>query len=227
MTGVARLARLIDHTILKPDATSQEVLKLCDEAIAHDFILVCVNPVHVAPSVVRLADSGVKVGTVIGFPLGATTTRVKIAEAVEATLSGAEELDMVINIGFLKEGREVEVHADIAAVRSAVTDLQTGIILKVIIEAGLLSDAEIVRACHLAVAAGADYVKTSTGFGPGGATPDQVSLMRKTVGPNCGVKASGGIRTFKAVKELLAAGANRIGTSSGIAIMQQAASTIE
>ena len=226
MAEVASLAKLIDHTILKPAATNQEILKLCDEAVTYGFVSVCVNPVHVAPAAVRMAGSGVRVGTVIGFPLGATTTRVKVAEAVEAAMSGAEELDMVLNIGYIKEGREKDVHGDIAAVRSAVDDLKPGIILKVIIEAGLLTDVEIVRACHLAVAAGADYVKTSTGFGPGGATPGQVGLMHKTVGPGCGVKASGGIRTFKAVEELLAAGASRIGTSSGIAIMQQAASAI-
>lgn len=226
MAGVASLAKLIDHTILKPDTTSQEVLKLCDEAVTYGFVSVCVNPVHVAPAAVRLAGSGVRVGTVIGFPLGATTTRVKVAEAVEAAMSGAEELDMVLNIGYLKEGREKDVHGDIAAVRSTVTNLKPGTIIKVIIEAGLLTNAEIVRACQLAVAAGADYVKTSTGFGLGGATPGQVSLMRNTVGPGCGVKASGGIRTFKSMEELLAAGASRIGTSSGIAIMQQAASAI-
>lgn len=226
MAGVTSLARLIDHTILKPDATSQDIIKLCDEAINYSFVSVCVNPVHVTSSVIKLAGSGVRVGTVIGFPLGATTTRVKAAEAIEAVMSGAEELDMVLNIGYLRECREKDVHGDIAAVRSAVADIKTGIILKVIIEAGLLTDKEIVQACRLAVAAGADYVKTSTGFCSGGATPNQVSLMRKTVGPGIGVKASGGIRTLKAVEELLAAGASRIGTSSGIAIMQQAASAI-
>jgi deoxyribose-phosphate aldolase len=220
----ADLAKVIDHTLLKPEATTGDVLKLCDEAAAFNFTAICINPIHVRAASERLAGTGIKVGAVIGFPLGANTTATKAAEAAGAVMAGAEELDMVMSIGLIKEGREEEVIKDITAVRQAAHALRTGVILKVILETSLLTREELILACRLSVAGGADYVKTSTGFGPRGASVEDVLLMSQAVGPGIGVKASGGIRSLDFVIDLLGAGATRIGTSSGAAIMEQAAS---
>lgn len=211
------LAGMIDHTLLKADATEKEILRLCDEAEAHDFHAVCVNPVHVAACAKRLAGTGVAVCTVIGFPLGASTPAAKAFEAREAAAGGADELDMVMNIGALKQGSPTLVLDDIRAVRAAAG----GKVLKVIIETGYLSRGEKVAACLLAKEAGADFVKTSTGFGPGGATVDDVRLLRETAGDRMGVKASGGIRTAGDALALIAAGASRIGTSHAVAIVRR------
>lgn len=212
----ADLARTIDHTLLKPDATAAQIDRLCDEARAHDFAAVCVNPCWVARCAARLRGSRVAVCTVIGFPLGANETTVKAEEARRALAAGAAEVDMVVNLGALKGGDQAAVQDDIAAVRAAAA----GATLKVIIETALLTDAEKTTVCRLAVAAGADFVKTSTGFAAGGATAADVALMRAAVGPECGVKASGGIRDRAAALAMLAAGADRLGTSAGVAIVQ-------
>ncbi len=208
------IARLMDHTLLKPNATQEEVGKLCEEARAHCFASVCVNPTYVALCARLLQGSGVKVCTVIGFPLGSTTPTVKAIEARDAIANGADEVDMVINIGALKSGNETVVFDDIRAVREA----SRGKVLKTILETALLSDAEKVRACVLAKKAGADFVKTSTGFGGGGATVEDVRLMRETVGPMMGVKASGGIRDAAVADAMVKAGATRLGTSASVAI---------
>ena len=209
------VARLVDHTLLKPSATQAEVAKLCEEARRHCFASVCVNPSYVAYSAQLLQGSGVKVCTVIGFPLGSTTSTVKALEARDAIANGADEIDMVINVGALKSGNDSLAFDDIKAVREATR----GRVLKVILETSLLSDGEKVRACVLAKKAGADFVKTSTGFGGGGATVEDVRLMRQTVGPLMGVKASGGIRDAKAAEAMIAAGATRLGTSASVAIV--------
>ena len=210
-------AKLIDHTLLKPEATEQEIVRLAKEANEHGFASVCVNPQWVALAAKELKDSEVKVCTVIGFPLGASTTAVKVFETQDAISNGAEEIDMVINIGLLKSGNDEAVEADMKAVAMAAHGKA---LLKVIIETCLLTEEEKVRACQLAVNAGADFVKTSTGFSTGGATVEDVTLMRKVVGPNLGVKASGGIRDKKDLESMELAGANRIGASSGVKIMQ-------
>ena len=197
-------SQYIDHTLLAPEATAAQIAQLCDEARTHGFFSVCVNPCRV------------KVCTVIGFPLGATTTASKAAEAREALQNGAEELDMVMNIGYAKEGDWQAVQADIAAVVQAAGDKAR---VKVILETCLLDDAEIRQACAAAVKAGAHFVKTSTGFAKGGATVEAVQLMRACVGPDFGVKASGGIRTPEAFAAMIAAGANRIGASAGIKLL--------
>ena len=215
----AELALLIDHTILKPDATQAQVRRFCDEARAHGFRSVCVNSVHVPFVADALRGSDVRVCAVVGFPLGAMPSAVKAAETAQAVASGAGEIDMVIPVGALKDGRHDAVRADIAAVRAACP----AAVLKVIIEACLLSDDEKRTACRLSVEAGADFVKTSTGFSTSGATVADVALMRAAVGPAVGVKASGGVRTAEAAQAMIAAGANRIGTSSGIAIVTAAA----
>ncbi|MEF3274342.1 MAG: deoxyribose-phosphate aldolase [Chloroflexus sp.] len=214
------IASYIDHTLLKPDATVDQIDRLCYEAERYRFASVCVNPRYVERCARLLAGSTVRVGTVIGFPLGATTTKVKVFETVQAIGHGAREVDMVLAIGALR-GREYHAVAD--DIR-AVTDAAHagGALVKVIIETGLLTDHEKVMACLLAVRAGTDFVKTSTGFGPGGATVSDVALMRAAVGPKIGVKASGGIRSLAAVQELIAAGATRIGTSAGVTIVQEA-----
>lgn len=217
--GPADLAGLIDHTILKPDAKEAQVLEFCEQARAHRFCSVCVNSVHVALVARALAGSGVKVCSVVGFPLGAMVSRAKAAETEAAIADGAEEIDMVIAIGALKEGRLEAVRDDIAAVRVACT----GAVLKVIIETCLLTEEEKRAACRLAKEAGADFVKTSTGFSTGGATVADIALMRETVGPELGVKASGGVRTLEAARAVIAAGATRIGTSSGIALVTEGA----
>ena len=206
----------IDHTLLKADANEEQIHALIDEAKEYQFASVCVNPTWVKTAANALKDSPVKVCTVIGFPLGASTTTVKAFEAKDAIANGADEIDMVINIGALKSRNFRLVDDDIkAVVESSGTKL-----VKVIIETCLLTDDEKVKACQLAKSAGADFVKTSTGFSTGGATIEDIVLMRKTVGPDMGVKASGGARTLKAAQAFIKVGANRIGTSSGVAIMK-------
>ncbi|MHB1127830.1 MAG: deoxyribose-phosphate aldolase [Bacillota bacterium] len=212
------LALIIDHTLLRPEATEKDILNLCREAVEHRFGTVCINPGFVALAARELAGTGIKVCTVIGFPLGATTTGVKVFEAAGAVASGADELDMVINIGALRGGDISLVRQDIDAVVQA----SAGRLVKVIIEAVLLNFKEKVQACQLAAESGAGFVKTSTGFGPGGATVEDVALMRQTVGPGMGLKAAGGIRDFPMAFRMLEAGANRLGTSSGAVILKQA-----
>lgn len=209
------IAKMIDHTLLKADAKKEEIEKLCEEAKEHHFASVCVNPTWVSLSSSLLEGTDVKVCTVIGFPLGANTPEVKAFEAQNAISNGATEVDMVINIGALKDGNDQEVKRDI----QAVVEASKGVLVKVIIETCLLTEDEKIRACQLAVEAGADYVKTSTGFSTGGATVEDVALMRKTVGPDVGVKASGGVRNAEGAKAVIEAGATRIGASSGIAIV--------
>ena len=213
-------ARYVDHTMLKPNATQDEIAKLCEEAKNYCFASVCVNPSYVALSSQYLRGTGVKVCTVVGFPLGSTTPTVKAIEARDAIANGADEIDMVINIGALKSGNDVMVYDDIKAVREATR----GKVLKVILETSLLSNEEKVRACAMAKKAGADFVKTSTGFGGGGATVEDIKLMRQTVGPLMGVKASGGIRDAKGAADMIAAGATRLGTSASVAIVTDAKS---
>ncbi|MBI5211621.1 MAG: deoxyribose-phosphate aldolase [Elusimicrobia bacterium] len=205
----------MDHTLLKANATQEEVAKLCEEARTYCFASVCVNPSYVPLAAQLLRGSGVKVCTVIGFPLGSTTSTVKAVEARDAIANGADEIDMVINVGSLKSGNDVAVFEDIRAVREATR----GRVLKVILETALLNDEEKVRACLLSKKAAADFVKTSTGFSSGGATVDDVRLMRETVGPGMGVKASGGIRDAKIAQAMIEAGATRLGTSASIAIV--------
>ncbi len=213
------MAGLIDHTLLRADATSGEVEQLCAEALQNGFAAVCVNPTHVALVAGRLAGSPVKTCAVVGFPLGATTAQQKAFETEQVIQAGAQEVDTVINIGALKDGNLDLVEEDIAAVVQAA---HTGRALcKVIIEAALLNDAEKIQACQLAVRAGADFVKTSTGFSTGGATVEDVALMRETVGPELGVKASGGVRTADAALAMVRAGANRIGSTKSVTIMRE------
>ena len=216
-----KIARTIDHTLLKADATQDQIAQLCYEARKHGFAAVCVNPAYVKLCSQLLQGTPVHVCTVVGFPLGATPPEVKTYEAQQSIDDGATEVDMVINIGALKSKDYALVERDIASV--ARTCHAGGSILKVIIEAALLSDEEKVIACQLAKAAGADYVKTSTGFGPGGATVHDVELMRRAVGPEMGVKAAGGIGSYEDAKAMVAAGATRIGASAGVKILQQAA----
>jgi len=210
------LAKYIDHTILKADATAAAIDKLCDEALEHRFCSVCVNSGRVAQAAARLKGSPVKVCTVVGFPLGAMSSASKAFEAKEAVANGASEVDMVINVGALKSEDYKLVESDIRSVRSAVP---AGKLLKVIIETCLLSEDEKVKACQLAVSAGADFVKTSTGFSTGGAKVEDVALMRKTVGDSVGVKASGGIRNAADARAMLAAGATRLGCGAGVALV--------
>ena len=203
--------RLIDHTVLKPETQEEAVIKLCKEALEFNFASVCVNPTFVELCAGLLKGSEVKVCTVIGFPLGANTKEVKGFEALDAVNKGAEEIDMVINIGALKDKKYDYVYEEIKYIKECCK----GRLLKVIIETCLLTDEEKVRACELSKKAGADYVKTSTGFSTGGATVSDVALMRKTVGPELGVKASGGVRSYDDMVNMVEAGATRIGTSSG------------
>ncbi len=212
------LAGMIDHTLLKPDATSDKIAQLCFEARKYHFASVCVNPTHVKLCADLLRDSDVKVCTVIGFPLGATSTEVKTFETRNALDNGATEIDMVINIGALKAGDADLVARDIRGVVEVAHAANA--LVKVIIETALLTDEEKVVACLLAKEAGADYVKTSTGFSGGGATVHDIELMRRTVGPSLGVKASGGIHTHEEAEALVAAGATRIGASAGVKIIQ-------
>ncbi len=214
------IARFIDHTLLKPDATQAQIAQLCHEARQYSFAAVCVNPTHVKLCADLLKGSDVAVCTVVGFPLGATPPEVKAYEAQQAIEDGATEIDMVINIGALKGGEYDLVERDIAMVTR--TCHNNGALCKVIIEAALLTDQEKIKACELAKKAGADYVKTSTGFGPGGATVADVALMRRVVGPGMGVKAAGGIRSYADAKGMVEAGATRIGASAGVKIVQEA-----
>jgi len=216
------VAALIDHTLLKPDATRQHIEELCREAAQFKFATVCVNPVWVALAARWLSTTGVRVCSVVGFPLGATTADVKGYETRRAIFDGAREIDMVINIGALKSGDLRTVERDVEAVTAPCRDC--GVLSKVIIEAALLTDDEKVTACTLAKAAGADYVKTSTGFGPGGATAADVTLMRRVVGAEMGVKAAGGVRDLQGLQAMVAAGATRVGASAGVKIVQQARS---
>ncbi|WP_246941719.1 deoxyribose-phosphate aldolase [Bacillus pinisoli] len=212
------IARYIDHTALKPETTKEEIIKLVEEAKEYTFASVCVNPTWVSLAAEMLKDTpDVKVCTVIGFPLGATTPEVKAFETTNAIKNGATEVDMVINVGELKNGNDVFVEEDIRAVVKAA---EGKALTKVIIETSLLTNEEKVRACQLAVKAGADFVKTSTGFSTGGATVEDIALMRKTVGVNVGVKASGGVRSLEDAKSMIEAGATRIGASSGVSIVR-------
>lgn len=212
------IAQMIDHTLLKAFATESQIEKLCQEAADYHFASVCVNPCHVALAARLLQGTGVKVCTVIGFPLGANTWETKAFETKDAIAKGAQEVDMVINIGALKSGNHALVEKDIRAVVEAAS----GALVKVIIETCYLTDEEKVIACQAAARAGADYVKTSTGFGPGGSTPADVALMRQTVPPTMKVKASGGVRNYQEALAVIEAGASRIGASAGIAIVEEA-----
>jgi deoxyribose-phosphate aldolase len=215
------IAALIDHTILKADATRADVVKICREARQYNFASVCINPFWVPLVRAELAGTPVKVCTVVGFPLGATSTESKAAEAAIAVRDGAQEVDMVINVGALKSGDQDAVKADIAAV--AKTAHAGGAILKVILETSLLNDTEKAIACVLAKAAGAEFVKTSTGFSTAGATAHDIALMRQSVGPEMGIKASGGIRSLQDLQAMTAAGATRIGASASVKIVEATA----
>jgi deoxyribose-phosphate aldolase len=215
------LAAKIDHTLLKPDAGERQVLRICDEARRYGFASVCVNPAWVRLSANVLKDSGSRVCTVIGFPLGSNRTEIKIRETELAAADGAEEFDMVLHIGRLKQGDFAYVAHDIQAVVAAANASRDSALVKVILETCLLERAEIVEACRIALDAGADFVKTSTGFSSGGAETDIVRLMRATVGETIGVKASGGIRNRESALSMIEAGANRIGASASIEIVRQ------
>lgn len=212
------LNKYFDHTILKPEAVEADVLKLCDEAKEYDFYSVCVNPCNVAMAARRLDGSCVKVASVVGFPLGASPTEVKSFETEIACKDGASEIDMVINVGFLKDGKYDEVEKDIAAV--VTTAKKHDSIVKVILETCLLSDSEIIKACQLSKNAGATFVKTSTGFSTAGATAAHVKLMKDTVGDSMSVKASGRIRDYETTMEMINAGADRIGASASVNIVK-------
>lgn len=214
---VASVAALIDHTLLRADATRDEILTLCREAKTYSFASVCVNSYWVPLVAKSLQGTTVQVCSVVGFPLGAASTAAKVAEALAALRDGAQEIDMVQNIGALRSGDAEAVRADIQAVVEAAHSANA--IVKVILETALLNDAQKIESCRIAQQAAADFVKTSTGFGPGGATVADVELMRRTVGPRMGVKASGGIRTLEDVKRMVAAGATRIGASAGVKIV--------
>lgn len=211
-----KFEKYFDHTILKPDATKAQVEKLCDEAIEHDFASVCVNECRTKLVADKLKGTDVKVCTVIGFPLGAVSTGVKVFEAKSAIEKGAEEIDMVINVGALKDGDYDYVYEDIRAVKEACMEVT----LKVIIETCLLNDDEKIKACELSVKAGADFVKTSTGFSTGGATAEDVALMKEAVNGRAKVKASGGIRDYETAKRMIEAGADRLGTSVSVALLR-------
>ncbi|WP_338543890.1 deoxyribose-phosphate aldolase [Paenibacillus tundrae] len=217
-----QLAKMIDHTLLRADATQSEMVKLTEEAKQYQFASVCVNPGWVAYAAEQLKGTGVDICTVIGFPLGASTSETKAFETTDAIAKGATEVDMVINISALKDDKDDYVEQDIRAVVEAAAGKA---LVKVIIETCLLTDDEKVRACEAAVRAGADFVKTSTGFSTGGATPEDIALMRRTVGPDVGVKASGGVRSLEDMQKMIEAGATRIGASSGVKIMQGGQST--
>lgn len=215
-----KLSRYIDHTLLAPQATATQITQLCDEAREHDFFAVCVNPARVRQVKAALAGTAVKVCTVIGFPLGADTSAAKAFATRDAVENGAEELDMVMNIGLAKDGDWAAVQADIAAVVQAAAGQA---LVKVILETCLLTADDIRHACAAAMQAGADFVKTSTGFSSGGATIEAIRLMRACVGPDFGVKAAGGIRTPEDFQAMLAAGANRIGSSAGCKLLAEQA----
>ena len=211
-----QLTKMIDHTNLKPTATKQDIVNLCEEAKRYKFYTVCINPTHVSIAKAMLNDTNVKVDSVVGFPLGYTPTEVKAFETAKLIEDGADEIDMVINIIFLKQRDYSIVRDDI----KAVVEVAKGKTVKVILETCYLTDKQIVKACKLSKEAGAHFVKTSTGFGPLGAKVEHVKLMRETVGEEMGVKAAGGIRTFDDAIKMIEAGANRIGTSSGVAIIE-------
>jgi len=217
-----QLAQMIDHTLLKPESTKLQIMQLCEEAREYGFATVCVQPTWVSLAKAALVKTTVGITTVIGFPLGVTSTFTKVAETRDAIASGATEIDMVINISRLKSQDDVGVFQDIKAVVEA-ANAQAAV--KVIIETGYLTVEEKILACQLAKEAGADFVKTSTGFGPGAATVEDIELMRETVGPDLGVKASGGIRDTETAKQMIEAGATRIGASAGIAIVNGEQST--
>ena len=216
----AQIAHLIDHTLLKPDATREQIRKLCEEAVKFGFASVCINPWNVAQAAELVRGSEVKVCTVVGFPLGATLPQVKIYETDAVIKLGAQEIDMVINIGALKSGLDDTVEADIRGVVDA--SHRGGAICKVILETALLTIEEKVRASLAAKNAGADFVKTSTGFSTGGATAEDVSLMRAVVGGEIGIKAAGGVRSFEDFQKMVAAGATRVGASASVKILEQA-----
>ena len=211
------LAKYIDHTLLKPEATLEQIDELCDQAVEHGFYSVCVNSSWVEHCVRRLQGTDVRTCAVVGFPLGAMDARSKGFGARNAVAAGAKEIDMVINVGALKAKDLKTVEEDVRSVRRA---CRPGIILKVILETALLTDEEKILACQIAKRAGANFVKTSTGFSKGGATVADIALMRKTVGPDLGVKASGGVRSYEDAMKMIQAGATRLGTSSGVAIVQ-------
>lgn len=210
-------SKFIDHTNLKQDASINDIKTLCEEAIKFDFMSVCINPCFVKYAHDVLLDSEVKVCTVIGFPLGANTTKTKLYETKQALKDGADEIDMVINVSALKDKKYDYVKNEISKIKKVCKNR----ILKVILETCLLTDEEIVKACELSLEAKADFVKTSTGFSKGGATVEAVALMRKTVGDKCGVKASGGVKTFEDMQKMIDAGASRIGTSSGVKLLEK------
>jgi deoxyribose-phosphate aldolase len=220
---VDELARCIDYTLLKPGTKPLNIERLCISADSYQFAAVCVNPIYVEIAANKLKDSSVKVCTVIGFPLGATLPEVKAFETQEAVRRGAEELDMVMNIGALRNQQYAMVREDI----EAVVDASHGYLVKVILETGLLTDSEKRQACILAKESGAHFVKTSTGFGPSGATVEDIRLMQEMVGESMGVKASGGIRTFEAALRLIEAGATRLGASAGVDIINSYRSHLE
>jgi len=215
------LAGLIDHTLLKPEATPADIKKLCAQAGEFGFAAVCVNPCYVNIACTELAGSGTGVCAVVGFPLGANDPAVKAAEAVAAVRAGASEVDVVINIGYLKGRLTAQVQADLGGVVRAARQVRPEMVVKVILETCLLSDLEKAEACRLAVTAGADFVKTSTGFNKGGATVSDVALLKRSVGPGIRVKAAGGIRDLATALAMIRAGADRLGTSSGVAIISE------
>lgn len=214
-----QLAQMIDHTMLRAYATEVDIREMCQEAIDNGFATVAINPAWTSYCAKQLAGTGVGVCTCIGFPLGASTAAIKMEEARDAVRNGSTEVDMVINIGALKSGYASFVQQEIAAVVKAIK----GIPVKVILECSYLSDEEKVEVCKMSMRAGAAFVKTATGYGHGGATPEDVALMRQVVGDQCGVKAAGGIRTYDDVKAMIHAGANRIGTSAGVQIIDELA----
>ena len=217
----ASVAALIDHTLLRPEATASEIRKVCAEARQHGFATVCVNPYWVLLVAAEIAGSRVKACTVIGFPLGANTTSIKVAETIQAVRAGAREIDMVLNVGELRGGNHEGVLQDIRAVAEAAH--QGGAIVKVIVETALLTDEQKIAACGLAKDARAEFVKTSTGFGPAGATVEDVALLRRAVSAGMGVKASGGIRTLADLQKMVAAGATRVGSSHSVKIIEEMA----
>ncbi len=215
----ATLAAVIDHTLLKPEATREQVIRLCEEAPEYRFACAMVNPAWVATAHAALAGSGIRLGTVVGFPLGASLCTTKREEAVELVKLGAQDLDMVLNVGMLRSGENTLVRQEVRCIAQVAHD--AGAILKVILETCLLTVEEKLRASELAIAGGANFIKTSTGFSTGGATPVDVALMRGVAGNRCGVKASGGIRTLADARSMLEAGANRIGASASVAIVKE------
>lgn len=218
----AELAQTIDYTLLKPEATRAHITELCARAKEFNFMAVCINPYHVRQAARELAESAIKTCTVVGFPLGANTSKIKAAEAVEAVKQGASEIDFVINIGELKSGNERAVKNDVCAIVDSVKDIAPDTVVKAILETCLLTDDEKIKACEICVSAGVDYVKTSTGFSSGGATVEDVALLKNITGPQTGVKASGGIKDFNTAIKMLKVGATRLGTSSGVQIMREA-----